>query len=216
METGGVSLRAAALATAAVVAVEAAARRAGAAAGIEPLAVTAAARLLDLALLAALAAGCGLSWRRHFGIGRGSIRRGLGRGLLWSAGFGLAAAAALGALAAAGLDPLALINPGRPTPAAGLPRLLIVGGFLGPLAEELYFRGFVYGALRRFGAATAILSSTALFTALHPAGPALPVAPIVGGLLFAGAYEIEKNLLVPVVLHVAGNIALFTLPLLIA
>jgi hypothetical protein len=36
---------------------------------------------------------------------------------------------------------------------------------------------------------------------------------VVGGVLFAAAYEKEKNLLVPVTIHCLGNLAIFSLSL---
>ena len=47
----------------------------------------------------------------------------------------------------------------------------------------------------------------------HPFYPAIPVTQVVGGLLFAVAYEVEKNLMVPITIHILGNMALFTLSL---
>ena len=41
-----------------------------------------------------------------------------------------------------------------------------------------------------------------------------PVTQIVGGVVFCLAYEKEKSLLVPIVIHMLGNAALFTLGLL--
>jgi membrane protease YdiL (CAAX protease family) len=35
----------------------------------------------------------------------------------------------------------------------------------------------------------------------------------VGGVVFALAYEKEKNLLVPIVIHISGNLAIFALSL---
>jgi hypothetical protein len=38
---------------------------------------------------------------------------------------------------------------------------------------------------------------------------------MIGGILFAVAYELEKNLLVPIIIHVLGNLAIFVLALII-
>jgi hypothetical protein len=51
--------------------------------------------------------------------------------------------------------------------------------------------------------------STALFAAFHLPGP--PVTQIVGGIVFAVAYHTGKSLMVPIVIHVLGNLAIFTL-----
>ena len=77
----------------------------------------------------------------------------------------------------------------------------------------IFFRGLVYGYLRRWGPAVAILGSTIAFVAVHPNLQQLPLAQIVGGLLFAIAYEVEKKLMVPIVIHSTGNLALFSLSL---
>ncbi|MBU0768386.1 MAG: CPBP family intramembrane metalloprotease, partial [Proteobacteria bacterium] len=68
------------------------------------------------------------------------------------------------------------------------------------------------GYLRRWGPIAAILGSTLLFVTVHPDLRNIPIPQIVGGLLFAFSYEVEKNLMVPIVIHMSGNLALFSLP----
>jgi membrane protease YdiL (CAAX protease family) len=34
---------------------------------------------------------------------------------------------------------------------------------------------------------------------------------MIGGILFAVSYEVEKNLLVPITIHSLGNLAIFTI-----
>jgi len=41
----------------------------------------------------------------------------------------------------------------------------------------------------------------------------IPLPQVVGGLVFAVAYEIEESLMVPIIIHVLGNLAIFTLSL---
>jgi hypothetical protein len=41
----------------------------------------------------------------------------------------------------------------------------------------------------------------------------IPLAQVVGGIVFAVAYEIEGSLMVPITIHVLGNLAIFTLSL---
>jgi hypothetical protein len=62
--------------------------------------------------------------------------------------------------------------------------------------------------------AIALIGSTALFVLPHLPQVRLPLTQLAGGLLFGLAYEKEKNLLVPMVIHVLGNFAIFLLPLL--
>ena len=174
------------------------------------LAVTAAARLLAIGLLLLLTAKmqAGLE---PIGLAPGSVRPGLRRGVVWSTGFGGLVALCFGALFLAGVDPLKLIR--VPLPEEPLTMLCYfgVGGILAPLAEEIYFRGLVYGFLRRWGPAAATLGSTLLFVAAHSNLHQIPLPQVVGGILFAVSYEVEKKLMVPVVIHAAGNIALFSL-----
>ena len=89
----------------------------------------------------------------------------------------------------------------------------LVGALIGPLAEEIFFRGIMYGFFRRWGSLTAILSSTFLFVIAHPALPAIPAVQIMGGLLFAVIYEMEGALMAPLSIHVLGNMAIFTISL---
>jgi hypothetical protein len=210
METDRVALKTLALATAGVFVVEVLARRAIAGAALPPLAGVGLARLADIALMAAVVATSTAGWA-GVGLRRGGLREGLFRGLIWSAGFG--ALSGLGAAAAslAGYDPLQVIRTAVPAQPAEMAQLLLAGVLTGPLAEELYFRGILYGFMRRWGVAAALAGSTLFFVVLHPGGGGMPVTQIVGGLLFAAAYEIEKNLLVPIVVHSLGNLAIFGL-----
>ena len=86
-----------------------------------------------------------------------------------------------------------------------------MGGIVAPVAEEIFFRGLIFGYLRRWGIPAAILISTALFAAFHL--PAVPVTQIVGGAVFAIAYHTGRSLMVPIVIHTLGNLAIFTLSL---
>jgi membrane protease YdiL (CAAX protease family) len=145
------------------------------------------------------------------GLSKSKLYPGLKRGLVWSAGFGIAAGILFGVLLAAGINPLKLVH----TPLPSAPRQIIlfylVGGVIGPVWEEIFFRGFIFGFFRRWGLYTAILISTALFVLPHYDGSHLPLTQIVGGIVFAIAYEKEKSLIVPVTIHCLGNIAIFSL-----
>jgi len=88
-----------------------------------------------------------------------------------------------------------------------------VGGFIAPVAEELCFRGILYTYFRRWGIILALVASTIIFVVLH-ATHGLPVTQIVGGIVFAVAYEISHNLMVPITIHALGNLAIFSLSLL--
>jgi membrane protease YdiL (CAAX protease family) len=211
MESKHVALKTLALAAAGVVGIEALARWAIGRWGLAPLIGTGLARLMDIAWMMLITSLPPPGWAR-IGLGRGSLQTGLRRGLIWSAAFGALAALGWGALHAAGIDPLRLLYPGPVARPANLALLFLAGGFIGPVAEEIFFRGVIYGYLRRWGFWPALGVSTLIFTLLHTGAAGLPVPQIVGGLVFAAAYEIEKKLLVPITIHVLGNLALFSLP----
>ncbi len=214
METDHIGLKTLVLATAGVVAIEVLARCAIANGAAPPLALVGLARVADIALMAAVVAATGAGWG-IVGLGRGGFRRGLGRGLIWSAGFGALAGFAALAAALAGYDPLRVVRTAVPDQGSEIALLLVVGALIGPVAEELFFRGVLYGFLRRWGVAAAMAGSTLIFVGLHAGGGGIPLTQIVGGLLFAAAYEIEENLLVPIVIHVLGNLAIFSLAILL-
>jgi membrane protease YdiL (CAAX protease family) len=113
----------------------------------------------------------------------------------------------------AGLHPADLIAANFPSTQPGLFFFFVVGGIISPVAEEIFFRGMLYGYFRRWGMWAALLLSTAVFVTAHAIFHRVPVPQIVGGILFALAYEKEKNLMVPITIHVLGNLAIFTLSL---
>jgi len=47
----------------------------------------------------------------------------------------------------------------------------------------------------------------------HPIFPGIPLPQVVVGIVFAVAYEIEGSLMVPITIHILGNLAIFTLSL---
>ncbi len=145
------------------------------------------------------------------GLDRDSVLPGLGKGLIWSAGFAAAAGLLFLILFMTGQNPLTLIRSPLPEGTTDRALFFFVGGIVAPVAEEIVFRGVIFGYLRRWGLPAAILVSTALFAALHL--PAVPVTQIVGGIIFAVAYQTGRSLMVPIVIHVLGNLAIFSLSL---
>jgi membrane protease YdiL (CAAX protease family) len=89
----------------------------------------------------------------------------------------------------------------------------LVGGLISPIAEEIFFRGILYGFLRRWGMWVAVVISTLLFVIAHTTSSRIPVPQAIGGILFAVAYEKEKNLVVSMVIHISGNLAIFIISL---
>jgi membrane protease YdiL (CAAX protease family) len=178
-----------------------------------PIVFTGMVRLSEIALMigAITVLGPGLP---ALGLSRKDISTGLKKGCLWSAGFGLLAAAAGLILLAAGYEPLDLIRTRVTRQISAMMLLLVVGGLIGPVAEEFFFRGIIYGFLRRWGILPALILSTALFVGLHPVHGMAPTQ-IIGGVLFAAAYEFERNLLVPITIHIFGNLALFSISIIL-
>jgi membrane protease YdiL (CAAX protease family) len=178
-----------------------------------PIIILGAARIVEsfLILLVVRMGGRDLT---ALGLARSLVPRGFARGLAWSVGAGAAAALVAVLLAMAGLHPLTFIRAKVAQGGSELLLFLLVGGLLGPVAEELFFRGLLYGFLRRWGVPTAVLISSLIFVLCHPGSHGLRLTQAVGGILFAAAYEVERNLLVPITIHVLGNLAIFTLSLL--
>jgi len=205
METKQVNIKTLVIAASGVLLIELASRAAFAS-SLLALGLTRLAQIL-LMLWVVRAAGEGIA---SIGLDRSKWFHGLRRGFLWSAAFGALALAAMVLFALAGLDLLSTIRTPLPREAHTLTLFFIVGGVVAPVAEEILFRGLVYGFFRRWGAILAVILSTALFTIAHPFQN-LPLTQIVGGLLFASAYELEKNLLVPITIHALGNLAIFAL-----
>jgi membrane protease YdiL (CAAX protease family) len=148
------------------------------------------------------------------GLDRSGVFNAVKKGAVWSVGFGLLAAIAALILFIFGFHPLQLIRVQLPSGPLSLALFFSVGGVIGPMAEEIFFRGLIFRFFRQWGFVFSLCFSTAIFAAMHPMSSGIPIPQIIGGLLFATAFEIEKNLLVPMILHILGNLALFSLPLL--
>lgn len=169
------------------------------------------ARLLQMCLIILIFSiwGSGMS---SIGLALAKILPGFKKGLLWSAVFGLATLFAFVALFLLDVDPLRLIHMHLPSKPHGIVLFFLVGGWVGPIAEEVFFRGVLYGFFRRWGVLIAVVSSSALFVLAHL--PGLPVTQLIGAVVFALAYEKAESLAAPITIHVLGNSAIFTLSLL--
>lgn len=146
----------------------------------------------------------------RLGLRSESLKKGVLHGLYWVIGFGICAV--LGGLFVTmnGLPWANLIKTSLPQTPLGLGLFFAVGGIVSPIAEELVFRGIVYGFFRRWGVGFALLVSTLLFVVAHGSG-AVWVVPLVGGIVFAVSYEWSRSLAAPIMIHVAGNLAIFGL-----
>jgi membrane protease YdiL (CAAX protease family) len=183
---------------------------------LAPLTGVSLARLAEVAFLLIL-----IKFREKrlstIGLSSSRIYRGLKRGLIWSISFGVAAGVVLLISHLAGIRVKALFRMQLPSQSDRLITFLLVGALIGPVAEEIFFRGILYGFFRRWGIPAAVLLSTLLFILPHyyASGLAVPITQLIGGILFAIAYEVEKNLLVPITIHSLGNISIFALSLLV-
>ncbi len=75
-----------------------------------------------------------------------------------------------------------------------------------PLFEEIFFRGVLYGAVRRrAGVVAALATSSAIFAALHPQLPLGFLPLMTMGLGFSLLYEWRRSLLPAIVAHACNN-----------
>lgn len=82
---------------------------------------------------------------------------------------------------------------------------LLMAGAVIPFAEELFFRGVLYGWLRRrYGMWIGIAVSALVFAIAH-ADIAIGVSNLILGLVLAWVYERSQSLWVPVTLHAVNN-----------
>ena len=167
------------------------------------------ARVLQVVLILSIVSiwGKGIS---SIGLAPHQMATGLRKGLIWSAVFGIVVLLGFVTLYIRGVNPVTLIRAKLPT-GQGVFLFFLVGSLVAPVAEEVFFRGILYGFLRRWGVLLALIISTLMFVLAHSVGAGFPVTQVVGGILFAVAYEVEGNLMVPITIHVLGNSALFTL-----
>ena len=83
---------------------------------------------------------------------------------------------------------------------------LIVGGVVAaPIAEEVFFRGFVYNTLeRRVRNPAAILLSAACFALMHVSPLSMPII-FVMGIVLAVAYQRTRSLTFTILVHAINN-----------
>jgi uncharacterized protein len=144
------------------------------------------------------------------------------KGLAWAGAMSAAlaggfAAAALGWHLATGGNLVHEALGRSPLDAATTPgaraAILASMGLVGPVAEELFFRGGLYAVLRRsLSVPQAVVVTSLFFASAHAGQAGLPVIQLVGGVAFAVLYEKTGSLLAPVLVHAAGNLAILLLP----
>ena len=75
-----------------------------------------------------------------------------------------------------------------------------------PLGEELFFRGVVYGSLRRWSVPGALAAQAFVFALFHHYGLIYSVFLFVGGVLLGLVYEWRRTLWAPICMHLTCNI----------
>jgi membrane protease YdiL (CAAX protease family) len=83
--------------------------------------------------------------------------------------------------------------------------IILLAVVVAPVAEELAFRGYLYGVIKRyFGAVPALVLSGILFALIHLNLPSFfPLLVLASA--FALAYELSGSLLVPMTMHALFN-----------
>ncbi len=212
MEAEQVPTKALITSIAIIVAVECAMRLVAPKQPFDSMIALGAARLLEvtLVILFLMIWGQGIS---SIGLVTSEVVTGFKKGLIWSVGFGIVVLLVFAVLYMAGINIMALIHARLPKEPRNIVLFFLIGGIVGPIAEEVFFRGILYGFFRRWGMMVALTLSTLLFVLAHSISHGVFVPQVVGGILFAIAYEVEGSLLVPITIHMTGNIAIFTLSL---
>jgi membrane protease YdiL (CAAX protease family) len=83
--------------------------------------------------------------------------------------------------------------------------IILVAVVIAPIAEELAFRGYLYGVIKRYlGAVPALVLSGLLFALIHLNLPSFFPLFVLAS-VFALAYELSGSLLVPMSMHALFN-----------
>jgi membrane protease YdiL (CAAX protease family) len=212
MEAEQIGIKPLFISLAAIVSIEVACRLVISPGYSSPLFVLGAVRFVQMVLMIVIVVlwGRGLS---SIGLAFSEMIPGIKKGLLWSFGFGMITFVAFWVCALAGIDPRGLIRVRLPVEPGEIVLFFFIGGIMAPIAEELFFRGIVFGFLRQWGVIFALIASSFLFVLAHPIFPGIPIPQLVGGVVFALAYEMGGSLMAPITIHALGNLAIFTLSL---
>jgi membrane protease YdiL (CAAX protease family) len=104
------------------------------------------------------------------------------------------------------VEPLAELLPGSQDMLGGGGWLLFAAVLLAPLFEEVFFRGYIAGALRSaYGGVAAWLLSSLLFGLMH-VEPSIVVTATFGGLVLGYYYLRYRSLVMVIMLHAMNNI----------
>jgi membrane protease YdiL (CAAX protease family) len=177
-----------------------------------PFLILGIARIVETALIIAIVVRIG-NGASSIGLNPPEMTVGFKKGLIWSVGFGFIAGISFVVLSLFGLNPLDMIQVQLPAGIGVVMMYVIISVFIGPVAEEVFFRGIIYGFFRRWGIIAALVASSLLFILAHAVIRGVPIPQVVGGIVFALAYEIEGSLMVPITIHILGNMAMLIVSL---
>jgi len=83
---------------------------------------------------------------------------------------------------------------------------VLLAGVVGPIVEELIFRGLLYRAWEaQWGWFWSMLATSAVFAVYHP----VPFAAFIGSVILVAVLRRTGSLWAPILVHAAGNIALW-------
>jgi membrane protease YdiL (CAAX protease family) len=85
--------------------------------------------------------------------------------------------------------------------------IAVLAVLVAPVCEEVFFRGFLYSALRsRLPVSVAALVQSLIFALLHTFGALNGVGVFFLGLILAAVYEWRKSLVAPIFIHAGNNL----------
>ncbi|MCC6176969.1 MAG: CPBP family intramembrane metalloprotease [Chloroflexi bacterium] len=155
----------------------------------------------------------GIITGRTLGLGVGQLVHNVGFGVLLGITILVVSALVQAALQAFGVQQtqLADLSCVRRFPLGGFVLVVLAGGLIAPISEELYFRGFVFRSyLERKGTIVAYVATSLLFATLHLNLPALlPI--LVMSLLFCWAYQRTGSIIPSIVGHALNNTIAFSI-----
>ncbi|MBN2372984.1 CPBP family intramembrane metalloprotease [bacterium] len=178
---------------------------------IDPLIFTGILRAIGMAAILGLAFKWGYSLS-HIGLSAGRLKKGLKHGLLWCAGFGLAVGISGAILFLSGTNPLSFFGRAGSRNTSGIIAYFLIGCLIGPIVEDMAFIGIIYNSLRaRLNLVFSVLIVAGIFAAAHGLISLSLLIQFTGALLFTLSFEFSGSLLAPLIIHCAGNMAIFAI-----
>lgn len=140
-----------------------------------------------------------------------NLKTGIKTGISWSVFLGIAAFLLFFFLNVMGINLFEYLTVILPENKFEIILFFITGGLIAPIAEEIFFRGVIYTYLRKYSTFGALILSTTFFAVSHLQLNFFPIIQIVGGIIFALSFEYSKSLVAPIIIHVSGNLIIFSL-----